>query len=265
MDKMPKVKCICETCKKEYLIQQWYFRGAFRWQTKFCSQWCRAEKTTQNNCVCRTCGKEFYKYPCEISVNNYCSRECYKKRVGHPNHQFPTYVEKKCLTCGKKFKAKSSQVKRGFGIYCSKDCFNKSKNGKTKSICLQCGAEFIHPRTRNAKYCSNKCRGIATSKEKSVLWKGGKTSKIMQFRTSSKMKNWRKQVFERDNYTCQKCGKKKSGHLQAHHIIPLSRDFSLAYDISNGITLCEDCHYSYHAKLKKQLMKNKQIDLFVCF
>ena len=94
---MPKVKCICETCKKEYLIQQWYFRGAFRWQTKFCSQWCRAEKTTQNNCVCRTCGKEFYKYPCEISVNNYCSRECYKKRVGHPNHQFPTYVEKNAL------------------------------------------------------------------------------------------------------------------------------------------------------------------------
>lgn len=257
---MPKIKCICETCNKEYFIQQWYFSNVFRWQTKFCSQECRKKiipqkKILENNCICKTCGKEFHKKPSIIIINNYCSKECLPKKED---------ITRYCLTCNKKFKAKLSEVKKGFGIYCSKDCFNKSKHGTVKSICKQCNIEFAHTQTRNATYCSIKCRGIANSKEKSIHWKGGKTSKIMQFRNSTKMINWRKLIFERDNYTCQKCNKKKSGHLQAHHIIPLSTDFSLAFELSNGITLCSDCHYKLHSEIKKKIIRSKQIDIFAC-
>ena len=66
-------------------------------------------------------------------------------------------------------------------------------------------------------------------------------------RNSTEYKEWRSAVFERDNYTCQKC-KAKGVRLNAHHIkswrsFPQSR-----YDPTNGITLCEKCHKEYHKK-----------------
>ena len=60
-------------------------------------------------------------------------------------------------------------------------------------------------------------------------------------------KLWRKEVFKRDNYTCQKCKMRsqegKSVYLNAHHIKPFSKFPSLRLDVSNGITLCSECHY----------------------
>lgn len=58
-------------------------------------------------------------------------------------------------------------------------------------------------------------------------------------------------VFDRDNYTCQCCGK-RGGNLNAHHLYNFSEYKDLRYDVSNGITLCEKCHLinysgSFHA------------------
>jgi 5-methylcytosine-specific restriction endonuclease McrA len=56
---------------------------------------------------------------------------------------------------------------------------------------------------------------------------------------------WRKAVYERDEYTCQKCGKTRSDgiKLNAHHKEKFKNNLELRFDISNGVTLCEDCHY----------------------
>lgn len=56
---------------------------------------------------------------------------------------------------------------------------------------------------------------------------------------------WRKKVFERDNYTCQKCGE-KGGILNAHHIVHWAVCAEKRYEVSNGITLCEKCHRLVH-------------------
>lgn len=76
-------------------------------------------------------------------------------------------------------------------------------------------------------------------------WKGGITNEIHRIRESSLYKQWRKDVFIRDEYTCQHCGK-IGGKLNAHHIKPFSIYPDLRFDIDNGITLCEKCHKELH-------------------
>lgn len=53
----------------------------------------------------------------------------------------------------------------------------------------------------------------------------------------------RKKVFERDDFTCQKCKiqDKTERILEAHHIIPLYAGGT--DELSNMITLCSDCHH----------------------
>lgn len=76
-------------------------------------------------------------------------------------------------------------------------------------------------------------------------YKGGITPENKVIRNSSEMNYWRKKVFERDQYTCQKC-KIKGGSLNAHHIKHFSKHPELRTDVSNGITLCVNCHREVH-------------------
>lgn len=90
--------------------------------------------------------------------------------------------------------------------------------------------------------------------DKNPAWKGGITSFQAKIRNSVSMINWRKAVFQKDNHTCVLC-RQIGGRLQADHIYPFSRmleesnlDFDEIinnkwfWDISNGRTLCFDCH-----------------------
>jgi len=82
--------------------------------------------------------------------------------------------------------------------------------------------------------------------EKSHFWKGGITETNQIIRESSEYRQWREAVFKRDNYTCQDCGARtipgKQVFLQADHIKPFSLFPELRFEISNGRTLCLDCH-----------------------
>lgn len=65
-------------------------------------------------------------------------------------------------------------------------------------------------------------------------------------RKSNLAAEWRTQVFKRDNYTCQKCGKPGPG-LNAHHIYPWAKFPHLRYKEYNGMTVCEyPCHRLLH-------------------
>jgi 5-methylcytosine-specific restriction endonuclease McrA len=82
-------------------------------------------------------------------------------------------------------------------------------------------------------------------------WKGGlNRTEYNKYRRSTKWGEWRKTVFERDDYTCQDCGIKGSqtgACLEPHHIIPMrvlikNNLINLIYEVSNGKTLCRKCH-----------------------
>lgn len=66
-------------------------------------------------------------------------------------------------------------------------------------------------------------------------------------RPQSQVARWRTAVFERDNYTCQKCGR-RGVKLQAHHVIPWHLSSLNRFGVANGITLCRECHRAEHGK-----------------
>lgn len=59
----------------------------------------------------------------------------------------------------------------------------------------------------------------------------------------------RQMVFERDNWTCQKCNTHKDDlevPIHCHHIDPVSQNPIESADVDNCITLCKDCHKEVH-------------------
>lgn len=93
-------------------------------------------------------------------------------------------------------------------------------------------------------------------------------------RRLDEMKQWREMVFKRDDWTCVVCGA-TSVYLQADHIYPFvfilhdhcvttveqSLSIPLLWDISNGRTLCKECHKqteSFGTNIRK-MNKWKQI------
>ena len=74
-------------------------------------------------------------------------------------------------------------------------------------------------------------------------WKGGTSRGYKEGYYSTEYIKWRTAIFERDSYTCQKCGIKGSKvYITAHHIKSWAKYPKLRFDIDNGLTLCEDCH-----------------------
>ena len=69
--------------------------------------------------------------------------------------------------------------------------------------------------------------------------------------------NWpeiRKQVYQRDNYTCQICNN-QGGRLNCHHLVSLSKGGT--NEKSNLETLCQNCHEEIHPHLKKAKEQRK--------
>jgi hypothetical protein len=89
-------------------------------------------------------------------------------------------------------------------------------------------------------------------------WQGGISGLNMKIRNSARHREWSKAVYARDKWTCQKCGFNDHHKIIAHHIVEFSKDASLRFDVSNGITLCRSCHMSLH---KPKRYKSPKVQL----
>ena len=67
------------------------------------------------------------------------------------------------------------------------------------------------------------------------------TSKRYYHIKDKKYFEWRSRVFERDNWTCQTCGK-RGCYLEPHHIKGWAKYPELRYVVENGVSLCYECH-----------------------
>lgn len=61
------------------------------------------------------------------------------------------------------------------------------------------------------------------------------------------LQRWAERVKERDGNVCRMCDENCFGSLHAHHIIPKGLNSARAYDVDNGITLCEFHHKQIHS------------------
>lgn len=75
-------------------------------------------------------------------------------------------------------------------------------------------------------------------------------------RNDSRVRAWRKSVFDRDSHACKGCGSTED--LHAHHILKWSEYPAGRIDINNGITLCVDCHADEHIEERNVILAHKK-------
>ena len=145
-------------------------------------------------------------------------------------------IKRKCAVCGKEFSVKPSHLKYGAGKYCSRKCKSQSMTGKKLS---------------------------RETKRKMSLSQGGtriplRGTKRYYHMRDKKYMEWRTKVFLRDNFTCQLC-QKVGIYLQPHHIKSWAKYKTLRYEVSNGITLCIQCHRLTHTLQSKSYVKTHKL------
>lgn len=164
-----------------------------------------------------------------------------------------------CKICKERMHSSNPHYKEGSDVWCV-DCAFRIGLINEVQYCDNRGgissdmfAAGVNPHTGEIELT----RGCI--KRKRVGGKNGKLLKIKATRgkfswettsnkrTHPKYASWRKSVFERDSYTCQKCGQVGSV-LNAHHIKSYSKYPKLRYVVDNGVTLCEGCHRKEHKK-----------------
>jgi hypothetical protein len=91
-------------------------------------------------------------------------------------------------------------------------------------------------------------------------WKGGLSQFNQSVRQMRQNRKWIDAVKERDGFKCVRCGSTEK--LESHHKIPLANlieQFGIKtldqarrerrlWEIENGETLCEACHYAEHGR-----------------
>lgn len=198
-----------------------------------------------------------------------CGRETLiGKKTKFPN-KFIKGHHRKNITASKETKEKMSLFQKGKKK--SKETIEKikfSKKGKSnghEGLKHTIESKLKMSISHKNKYPSTETRlklSISHLGKRAYQWKGGITPLYNQIRNCNKYKEWRFTIFNRDNFTCQECGKKGNGDLNVHHIKhfqDLIKDnnittFELAlcclnmWNLNNGITLCEYCHSLKHNK-----------------
>lgn len=119
--------------------------------------------------------------------------------------------------------------------------------GRISLSCFVCGKEIWDKPYRKKHTCSIECKNKMMSilKGESHWNYNSENQGIQKKRLWKEYKDWRLSVFEKDNYTCQKCNQ-KGQKLAAHHIKSYAANPEYRLDIQNGACLCSACHKEFH-------------------
>ena len=182
-------------------------------------------------------------------------------------------ITQNCLICNKEFSPKGRWQKRP-RKYCCRDCyniatsqrmllnkFNKGKSPWNKGIKTGCLSEEHRDKIRQ-KSILNKNKPPTYYGAEHPNWVNGNYKLPIRNKRYTADADWRKKIFERDKYTCQKCNK-RGGELNAHHIFNYSSHIELRTALENGITFCKECHTLFHKTFGKKNNDDSQLQDFL--
>lgn len=238
----------CRQCRKEQRMNNnkksckhcgEYFRSQ-RKDAKFCSPKCSGDSRSARVVKsCSFCGKDTHIKECLANSkgSKYCGKDCYYEHLrilikgeNNPNYNRIDYT---CDGCGNVFKAIPSLAKNDRLLFCEYDCYKKNVGSYFKG-------------------------------ENNPNWNRDLTEEDrLETRRYPGYYEWRTNVYKRDYYTCQSCGDGTGGNLIAHHIYNYSRYIDIRTVLTNGITLCENCHIEFHVKYGYKNNNHIQLDEFI--
>ena len=137
-------------------------------------------------------------------------------------------IKKECRYCGKVFFVKASLERvKSCSTRCARSGIIGNRIGTKTSIETKLKQRIAKLGIRGKSHWNY--RGYKNKDERDVLM------------SQDEYIQWRKKIFERDNYTCQHCGK-RGCYLEADHIKSWLLYPELRYNLNNGRTLCRPCH-----------------------
>ena len=218
--------------------------------------------------LCEICGKEFWVKHYRIKLARYCSSHCYGQSL--KNIPLPEITKKRMVKHHRKYQSSTTREKIGKAnrvALTGRKLSPKHKEKILKNLNRKgfIGGEDAKQRMRllflgkpilleTRLKISEKLEG-----DKGGNWQGGKTKENILIRQGIEYRLWREAVFVRDNWTCQKCHN-RGGTLQVHHINSFAEYPELRFVVSNGLTLCLNCH-----KLTGSYLKRKEVKCGINF
>lgn len=156
-------------------------------------------------------------------------------------------IEKICPYCQKVFEVLWARRQK---VYCCNNHFILDSKGKkhnyVPSTAFKKGHKYIEKEDSNKKKSAAHIKRWEKIKDSdSYKNKITKNKRYLHECWTREYKEWRKLVFERDEYMCQECSQ-KGGYLQAHHILDWANYPEHRYLVKNGVCLCRKCHRYVH-------------------
>jgi len=234
-----KVKLICNQCGKVFYVHPYRKHTAL-----FCSTKCNCDSRKKRvSCVCTNCGKEFERIKSQYNPNRnqFCSKKC-QIEFGRINLI--------CSFCGREYNIKKTRLdKNTINNYCSNKCKTEALKTKIKKVCPICGKDFfIQPHQMKKGYgiyCSSECYGKWMSSnikgENHPQWQGGISFEPYCILFNNKFKERVREFFDNKCVICDKTKEENGRALCVHHV---NYDKETCCNDSERlfVPLCRSCH-----------------------
>lgn len=203
--------------------------------------------------LCRMCNDYYMGYG-----RGFCSHLCaleYRNTYNNP-------VKKENV------KVKISISRKGKPTVSGEQHWNWQGKKTVSLFCQDCGRllRTINwgNKGREVKYCP-KCKSKGS---RSPHWRGGTTPQRIKESQTQQYFDFVKAILRRDNYTCRNCGITnglgKKIKLHVHHIKSYAEYPELRFDINNGITLCNECHFETIKNKSRPNRVDKELQKRIC-
>jgi hypothetical protein len=127
--------------------------------------------------------------------------------------------------------------------------------GDERFKCIDCGKQLSKGKYSRCK----ECFGKSNSGDNNYRWLDDRSNMVVR---NGNMQRWGNKVKERDNYICQVCGDTES-LKEAHHIDSVINHRDDMYKKENGVTLCVECHKTFHKQFGYGYNDSKQWEQFI--